>query len=195
MANQARNERRQLKLTDALVDVQPVGIVYNLTKQVIEDFVYNYLANTKGIDKFEAVRADVRKTPQFGLVIDVFGFISPSSSHVISKSMRVESIIKEQMDSSSFKTSSELQAALSKVAKDTRLLRTGKGNPLAVRLDTYKILSLMLAVDPYKHELAITEVKQMKRGNFVATVVKQETYPKSEERGGDKYSDLVRRFK
>lgn len=193
MANQ---ERRQLKLTDALIDVQPVGVVYNITKQTIEDFVYNYLSNTKGIDKFEAVRAEVRKTPQFGLVIDIYGFISPSSSHVTSKSMKVNSIITQQMDSTSFKTSSELQSALSKIAKDTRLIKTGKGSgaPLAVRLDTYKVLSLMLAVDPYRHELAITEVKQMKKNSFAATVIKQETFPKSEGTN-DKYSDFMRRMK
>lgn len=193
MANQT--ERRQLKLTDTLVDVQPVGVVYNITRHTIEDFVYGYLANTKAIDKLEAVRADVRKTPQFGWVVDIYAFISPNSSHVISKSMQVESIITQHMDSTGFKSSRQLQEALSKIAKDTRLMKTGKGNsPLAVRLDTYKVLSLMLALDPYRHDLIIPEVKTIKKEGFVATVIKQEQFPKSENTS-DKYADFMRRLK
>lgn len=193
MANQ--NERRQLKLTDTLVDVQPVGVVYNITRQTIEDFVFNYLSSTKGIDKLETVRADVRKHPQFGWVVDIYAFISPNSTHVLSKSMQVESIITQHMDSTGFKSSKQLQEALSKIAKDTRLIKTGKGNsPLAVRLDTYKVLCLMLALDPYRHDLIIPEVKTVKKGSFVATVIKQEQFPKSEG-SSDKYADFMRRLK
>ena len=193
MANQ--NERRQLKLTETLVDVQPVGVVFNITKQTIEDFVYGYLANTKGIDKFETVRATVRKTPQYGWVIDVYAFISPNSSDVQSKSMQVESIITQHMDSTGFKSSKRLQEALSKISKDTRLMKTGKGNsPLAVKLDTYKILCLMLALDPYRHDLIIPEVKTVKKNGFVATVIKQEQFPKSEGTN-DKYEEFMRRLK
>lgn len=190
MANQ--KERRQLKLTDTLVDVQPVGVVYNITRQTIEDFVFDYLSNTKGIDKMDTVRADVRKT-QVGWVIEIYGFILPSSSHVTSKSMQVQSIITQHMDSSSFKSSRQLQDALAKISKDTRLIKVGKGNnaSLAFKLDTYKVLSLMLALDPYKHELNIPEVKPIKKGGFVATVIKQETFPKSED-SNDKYAEFMR---
>lgn len=184
-----------LKVTDTLVDVAPVGVVFNLTNKAIEDFVYEYLAVEKGIDKFEAVRVLVEKTAQHGYIIQVYGFISPDSTDVKTNTMHVNSLIKERMDNTSYKTSQNLQQALSRVCKDTRLMVTGKGNntPLAIRLDTFKVLSLMLAVDPYKHELFITEVKPMKKGTSVATVIKKEKFIDGTEDRGDKYTSLVQK--
>lgn len=206
MANQNFNQNNNqgtkartsgLKVTDTLIDLSPVAVVYNLTNKTIEDFVFEYLASEKKIDKFEAVRVIVEKTPNYGNIIQIYGFISPNSADVKSNTLHVNSLISEKLDNTTFKTSPNLQSALSRVAKDTRLIVTGKGkgnNPLAIRLDTFKVLSLMLAVDPYKHELQITEVKPMKKGASVCAVIKKEKFVDgSNEDRGDKYTNLIAR--
>lgn len=204
MAFQNNNQNNQgakpktsgLKVTDTLVDVAPVAVVFNLTNKAIEDFVYEYLAVEKKVDKFEAVRVIVDKSPQVGYIVQIYGFISPNSADVKTNSIHVNSLISEKLDNTTFKTSANLQQALSRVCKDTRLIiPKGKGNnPLAIRLDTFKVLSLMLAVDPYKHELQITEVKPMKKGASVCTVIKKDKFVDgTAEDRGDKYTNLIAR--
>lgn len=195
--NQGKAKTSGLKVTDTLVDLAPVAVVFNLTNKAIEDFVYEYLAVEKKVDKFEAVRVIVDKTPQHGNIIQIYGFISPNSTDVKTNTIHVNSLISEKMDSTTFKTSGNLQSALSRVAKDTRLIvphGKGKGSqPLAVRLDTFKVLSLMLAVDPYKHELQVTEVKTMKKGSVCAVIKKDKFVDGTTEDRGDKYTNLVTR--
>lgn len=183
-----------IKVTDTLVDLPPVAVVYNLTNTMIEDFVYDYLANVKKVDRVEAIRVLADKETD-KVILNVYGFISTNSSDVKMNTVHVNSMIKDRMDNTSYKTSGNLQAALGKVSRDTRLAVTKKGqnNPLSVKLDIFKILSLMLSVDPYKHELQITEVRTWKKGASVCTVIKKDKFIDGSDDRSDRYSDLVKK--
>lgn len=195
MSSNVNNNKRN-SLLETTVDLEPAGVIYNISKSTIENFVKNYLTQTKNIDGVKAVCAVATKKPQPGYVIDVYAFFDSNSKDIIPKAgmKTTRSFLTEQMSMSSYRTSDNLQRALGKIARNTNLMTISKerNSDLACRLDTYKILCLMLLVDQYNQELDIWEVKPIGgKGDFLTTVFKLETMPKNMGKNGDKYSNWI----
>lgn len=190
--NDRHNQQKSFKLTESLVDVEPVGVVYNLTSKIVEDFTMNYLANTKHIDGVDGCRVVMEKGQAGTDVISVYLFINQRSNDVNSKEYKVNSIIREKISNSTYTTSQNLQSALGRICRDSRLI-AGKGRGLLVaKGDIFKILAMMLAVDPYRHEIQIMEMARTGKG-VILTAIKKERV--SEGEGKDKYMDIINRIR
>lgn len=187
-----RNQNKSFRLTDSLVKVEPVGVVFNLTSKIIEDFTMDYLCNTKHIDGVDACRVVMEKSQNGTDIISVYVFINQRSNDVNSKEYKVNSIIREKISNSTYTTSQNLQSALGRICRDSRLI-AGKGRGLLVaKADIFKVLAMMLAVDPYRHEIQIMEMARTGKGTIITALKKERI---SDGDGKDKYADIINRIR
>jgi hypothetical protein len=192
--NQTQNnyERRQLQLLDKNVEIDPVGVVYNVTGTAIEDFVYNYLTDVKKIDGVSAIRVHVNRDGNQRPEISLYVFISMNSEDVASNLSKIPDLIKAKMDESVYRPSKKLESALWSLTREPKIGVHSQERLLYVKCNVFKALGIMFGVDPRVHELRILEVIKAKKKNSIITVLKKDKFIDRDDAASfDKYQDMI----
>lgn len=153
MGQQNKND-----LLNKAVDLDPIGLIYSITASETEDFLTNLFAK-QGIDCYVKVAVSGNeKRPEVMAGV----FINKNSKHIRSNSSNnnVADFLKKKMDSGLYYPDQQLSQLLKPLTKEVKLHI--QGNQVVCLLDIFRVLGLMLMVDPRKHSINITEAKRIK---------------------------------
>lgn len=146
------------ELLNKAVDLDPIGLIYSITATECEDFLTN-LFGKQGIDCYVKVTVSGNeKRPEVMAGV----FINKNSKHIKSNSNNnnVADFLKKKMDSGLYYPDQQLSQLLKPLTKEVKL--HFQGNQVVCLLDIFRVLGLMLMVDPRKHCINITEAKRIK---------------------------------
>lgn len=146
------------ELLNKAVELDPIGLIYSITATECEDFLTG-LFNKQGIDVYTKVAVSGNeKRPEVMCGV----FINKNSKHIKSNSNNnnVADFLKKKMDSGLYYPDQQLSQLLKPLTKEVKLHI--QGNQVVCLLDIFRVLGLMLMVDPRKHSINITEAKRIK---------------------------------
>ncbi len=175
------------KLLDKAINVEPVGVVYNFKGNAIDEWVYNLLTNKFNIDGVEVVKTNVTRVGKNPEVV-VYVFIRPSSRNVKSNIARIPEHLRKRMDEGVYTADDHLRKALLPLC-DKFKLGTTRGLVFC-KLDIFKVLGAMLAVNPKQQTINILDINRMKKDS-VLTVMKSIKFVDENHDSSDKYSNII----
>lgn len=146
------------ELLNKAVDLDPIGLIYSITASECEEFLTGLFAK-QGIDVYSKVAVSGNeKRPEVMCGI----FISKNSKHIKSSSNNnnVADFLKKKLDSGLYYPDQQLSQLLKPLTKEVKLHI--QGNQVVCLLDIFRVLGLMLMVDPRRHAINITEAKRIK---------------------------------
>lgn len=173
---ESRKEFAPLKLTDTLVEIDPVGAVYTVDSETISQFVVEYLAS-KDITDAGPVIVDVADAPNGVRSASLVLFFRQGSRSIETQRNQLPRHMRHRAGHTGYRASSELTRALQPMLSSNDRhpkVAFAKGF-YAVELDIFHVLAMMLAADPNVHTLQITEIGQFKR-QTVLTVFKMKKF-------------------
>lgn len=178
MANQQQNQtqQRNFQLTSNNANLNPVGVVYNITGPIIESFTKELLINN-GLTSVNTVISEV--TYQQGRpVIALFVSLDINNNEVISNMGDIPEEIRGRMRGYNFQPSEKLSKVLSPLVNgDIELITNSRDNFALVPLDLFRVLGVMLDAHHQKHNIRVLDIDESgKGGRFVFTVVKSERF-------------------
>ena len=179
------------ELLQTNVDVEPVGVIYNLTANVIEKAITEYLIE-RGIKDTLAVRLRVDQLRN-RTEVSVFAFFDKNSSNITSNMNKIPEYLRNRVQSGALKPSEKLQEVLRGLTSDTSL---AVDKDIAyVRLNIFKCLGLVLHANPRNQEILINEIKQgNKKDDFIIlSVIKKVRYRSNFNNPEDKFSRILDR--
>ena len=175
-------------LLEKSVNAEPVGVIYNFKTSLVDEWVYNVLTNKFKIDGIDTVKTSVTrggKTPE----IAVYVFIKPQSANLKSNTHRIPEHIRKKMEEGVYTADNNLKSALMPLC-DKFKLGTTKGLVFC-KLNIFKVLGAMVAVNPREHTISILEINKMKKDSII-TVLKSMKFVHENNGGdGDKYLSLI----
>ena len=174
-------------LLDKVVNIQPVGVVYNLSGSDLKEFVLNYL-NKMGISGIASVGTNMLRAGSSRPEIGLYVILETSSVDVTSNMRNIPSHIRKKMEGGGYRPSEKLKQALIPICKDIRLVT--KDRYVIIKCDVFKVLALMFKADPRVHTLSIPEVAKIK-GDCIFTLIKGSKFVGEPEKGGDKFARLI----
>jgi len=174
MANAAQ-QVMQNDLLRTSVDIDPVAVVYNVTNDQVESFVYDYLTKTKKIAGVEAVRLRVDHEGSQRPELSIYAFFNLNSENIISGLTRVPVHLRDKVDIGGLRADEALFNALKPLVRGGEFkLHSRPSQGLAyIRLDVFKTFGLMLAANPNLHMLTILEAQKLKKNRSVVSVMKR----------------------
>jgi hypothetical protein len=158
-------------------DVEPVGLVYNITNSVVQEFVSKALAaaGVQGVADVISV-LDKEKDAKFETIV----MINTDSKDVISSNKNIEGFIARRMDESVYQISENLKKALRPFSNSNDIrVYVYKHRYVYVKLDILRILGLMFKVNPRTHQIAVPEFMRVGKG-YVMTVLKSTRFQSTE---------------
>ena len=187
MGNQNKND-----LLNKAVDLDPIGLIYSITATEAEDFLTN-LFSKQGIDCYVKVAVSGNeKRPEVMCGV----FINKNSKHIKSNSNNnnVADFLKKKMDSGLYYPDQQLSQLLKPLTKEVKLHM--QGNQVVCLLDIFRVLGLMLMVDPRKHSINITEAKRIKSESvmIVWKTVKQQNSFSDNDSASKTLAKLSRKY-
>jgi hypothetical protein len=189
----AQNNQVEKSIVETAVSIEPVAVVYNLENDAVENFVYNYLNQIKGVEGIAAARLAVVRDGNRNPELSLYVFIDQRSKEVFTSMQNVPEHLRRKMDVGGYRASEKLHKALLPIVREYKIVSDGRNKLVYVKLDVFKVLGLMLAADPRKHNLIVTEVLKLKKGRSVTTVIKSNRYVDKDDNRGDKYLDIIER--
>lgn len=193
MNNQAKHKNSLLETT---IPVDPVAVIYNLENSDIEQFVYNYLAKTCGIDRVVAVRAHVSRTGTQRPDASLYAFISMDSNDVQTNIKNVASHLRDRIDIGGYRASNKLFDALRPIVSDMKIHAQSRERVVFIKLNLFDTIGLMLAADRNAHRIIINEIAKIKKDRFVFSVIKSNTFIEKESPSAnyDKFQNIISQF-
>lgn len=195
MANTAQQQNaNQDSLLLTALPMSPVAVAYNVTSEEIENFIFNYLKNTKGVNGVATVRVKVGRDGGNRPQVSVFAFFDIDSTDIYSGLSRVPVHLRNRIETGGLRASDKLFNALKPlVRKGEFKLHNRSSQGLAfVELDVFKVFGLALAIDPRRHFLNILETQNLKKGRAVISVMKSLRNIEQGESVRDRYDDILR---
>jgi hypothetical protein len=189
----AQNNQAQKSIVETTASIEPVAVVYNIQSDDIQDYIYNYLTNVRQVDGVAAVRVSVVRDGNRNPELAIYAFFNQDSKDVFTAVRNIPQHLRAKMDMGGFKASDKLKKALNPVIKDLKLSGDPRNRLVYVKLDVFKVLGLMLAADPRRHWMQVTEVVKLKKKGSVTTVIKQNKFVSDRSDDYDKYSAIVER--
>lgn len=187
------NNQNQKSILETAVNIEPVAVVYNIENDAIENFVYNYLSNIKGVEGVSAVRLNVVRDGNRNPQLSLYAFFDQRSNDIFSNVNKVPEHLRRKMDLGGFRASDKLHKALLPIIREFKLISDGKERLVYTRLDVFKVLGLMLAADHRKHYLTVSEVMKMKKGRSVSTVIKSNKFVDKSDNEFDRFTNIIER--
>lgn len=189
-----REREKPVNLLDKNVEIDPVGIVYNITGSAIEDFIYSYLVGTRKIEGVSAVRTSVIHDGSTSPKMALYVFINLNSNDVISGMRGIPRQIANKMDEGNYRVSEKLKNAIMPLCREFRVYTNTREGVIYFICDIFKAIGLMFAVNPRIHSLSIPEIIRLKKKNSIITVIKTLKYLDRDDSGTyDKYQDIISR--
>lgn len=182
-------------VTNTVVDIEPSLVGFAIDNEEIQNFVMSYLGK-HNIDRLEASRVRVIRQGSH-TEAKVYAFISMKSTDVNSSNRKggngVHRHLQNKIDMGGFKVSEKLRKAVLPLVKgnDVQVRQDVRNNVVFVELDIFRVLGLMLDVNPQIHQLNIPKIDELKKGSSVINVIKSNRYIERGPRNIDKYSRIV----
>jgi hypothetical protein len=190
------NTAKTSSILDTAVNIEPIGVMFNIKGSDISDFVANYL-ESKGVTGLTDVRAVVTREGQTRPEVVLYVFVDQSSPFVVSKMDKIPPILKNKVDKIDIGLSPEFKKILTPLTGPE--INSGKteGRECFVKLDIFRALGLMLAADFRHHRIIVTDGKQISNGrDCIISVIKQESfnqYVDPSDKRGRQIENLERR--
>jgi hypothetical protein len=196
MANNNNQSRAPRTIYDTTVDIEPVGVVYNIESDTIQQFLSEYFRDTQKIKGLLATRAIAVRDGNRNPEVKVYAFFDINSDEITSNIGTVPEHLRRKMDVGGFKASNKLYHALRPIlkGKELKIYADLKTQSAYVELDIFRVLGLMLSVDPNRHHVTVAEVQRLKKKRAVLSVIKSSKFVA--DKGGsdfDKYTNIVSR--
>lgn len=193
-AKQQESKNLQTRVTDTVVDIEPSLVGFAIDNEEIQNFVMTYL-NKHGIDRLEASRVRIIRAGS-RTEAKVYAFISMKSTDVSRNGRKGGGIhhhLQNKIDMGGVRVSDKLRKAVLPLVKgnDVSVRQDNRNNVVYVELDIFRVLGLMLNVNPQFHELNIPKIDELKKGSSVINVIKANRYIERGPRNIDKYSRIV----
>lgn len=190
MANQ--NQKHENSIMDTAVSIDPVAVIYNIENDVVENFVYNYLNDIKGIDGVAAVRLNVVRDGNRNPQLSLYAFLHNNSKDVFTNMKNVPEHLRRKMDMGGYRAGDKLNKALSPIIRENKIYSDGRNKVVYVKLDVFKVFGLMLAADRRAHYLTVSEVMKLKKSRSITTVIKSNKFiDKNDDDSFDRYSNII----
>ena len=110
-----QNTNNKVDLLEKNVDLNPVGVIYNLTGTMVENFVEDYLTS-KGVDGISNVKVLLRNEGRNTSTVAAYLFINRNSKGIVSNERQVPPMLKGKLDKVNVKLSDELKQILVPIA-------------------------------------------------------------------------------
>lgn len=180
-------------ITDTLVNIEPSGVVFNITNDIVEEFVENYLTK-KGVTGIASVRMQVRNEGRTNPNVALYLFLNQNSSSFESNSHAVPELLKGKIDKVQVNLKDEFKQTLYPICGSN--IESGKadGREYYVKLNIFRVVGLMLAADPDKHTLVISDAKILPNNASIISVLKGTSYYYNNGKTVDKYSRQIDYF-
>lgn len=146
------------ELLNKAIDINPIGLIYSITATDCEEFLSS-LFKKQGVEAYCKVAVSGNeKRPEVMCGV----FINKNSNHIKTNNNNnnVADFLKKKMDSGLYYPDQQLSQLLKPLTKEVKLHL--QGNQVVCLLDIFRVLGLMLMVDPRKHSINITEAKRIK---------------------------------
>jgi hypothetical protein len=188
--------KNNINVMTKVADIDPVGVVYNVTNTQIEEFVYDFLTKVKNIQGVSTVRfsvlneGDVRRgiAPDVTLLL----FLDLASPDVASDMNKIPAHLRRLMDATTLRASDKLYDALQPITRKFNMGAFVKEQEAYVQLDMFRVLGLMFAAKRDVHQVTVMDVKQTSKGRSVVMVAKTEVFvDRNATVGADKYARLA----
>lgn len=185
-------ERASSDLVSTNVNINPVGAVFNITSNLVEDFMFDYLRKQRGLTSVIKVICSSR--PSRGVTrIHVHVALDLNNDEVISNMKDVAEDIRRRMRGSNFTPGEKVQKVLGPLIQDgiIEMETRARDNFGIVEIDTFRVLGLMLDVDHNKHRISIPDVHGTDGKNkFIFTAIKREKFV--DRNSGASFTDIYR---
>lgn len=182
-----------------VVDIEPIGAVYTIVNQQIEEFVYHYLTVHKHISGVQAVRFTVINegdiTRGIKPKISLLAFFNINSPDVVSDLSNIPQHLRDLMDSESLRASQKLYDAVLPIINKFQMGAFPKEHEAYIKLDLFRVIGLMFDAQVNVHQINIIDVKNTGKNRSVVMFAKTEIFTdQSAGNAQDKYSRLSQRL-
>jgi hypothetical protein len=176
-------------------NLEPIGVAYNIPSELIESFVVNYLKDTKSIDGLGGVRLKVVKGGDMNKVrLGAFFYTTSKDISTPMCSGEMLELLADKMPTDGYMMTDKLKKALIPLCKKLELNPMSK-NVVAIELNIFSVLGMMLAVDRTAFRLIITAVEAVSNTRAVLTVIKKLAYQDtSSEKDYDQFNAMMDRM-
>ena len=185
----ANNEKEKVGLLSTNAEVEPVGVIYNVTGSAVEEFVQGYLQGLKNIDGVAAVRLSVIRDGAERPELALYVLLHQNSKDVVTNMNNIPKHIRNKMDAGSFRASDKLRQAMYPLCKDFKI-GVHRENVLYIKCDVFKALGIMLDAEPRVHTINVPSVMRIKK-NSIITVIKANKFIDKRDSSVDRFSRIV----
>lgn len=187
--NQVQNQ--QVSLTTTAVAIDPVAVVYNVFSSDIERFVEKYLEK-KSIAGVVGVRSRVVRDGNQRPEVELFAFFEMNSPEILTGMKDIAPHLRDMVETGGFRGTDTLNRALRPiVSNDVKFIPKSSQRVVYVKLNEFRVLGMMLAADPRFHNIAITDVRSIKKKQSMWTVFKSNRFVDREDTGGDRLLNIL----
>lgn len=186
------NEQNQTeKLLDKTVNIDPIGVIYNVMGSSIERFAFKYLEKA-GIDGINAVTVAVKSEGIDRPFVQLFLFVSKNSTSLKSNAGSVPAALRHKMEETDVFLTDAAKKILSPLVSngEIRISKVpGKGEGYMIELNIFKVLGVMFMASPSEHALTIHSAKRLDSGDESILAVIKQIRPeyKVRDNSGNKY--------
>lgn len=189
--SQAQTQNQQVTLTTTTVAIDPVAVVYNVFSTDVERFVEKYLAG-KNIQGVVGVRSRVLRDGNQRPEVELFAFFEMNSPEILTGMKDIAPHLRDMVETGGFRATDTLARALRPIVnKEVKFIPKTSQRVVYVKLDEFRALGMMLAADPRFHNIAITDVKSIKKKQSAWTVFKSNRFVDREDTGGDRLLNIL----
>lgn len=178
------------KLLDKAINAEPVLVGYNFKGSMIDEWVYNLLVNKFKIDGVATVKTNIVKGGSRPDVA-IYVFLDTNSRNIRSNTSRIPDHIRKKMEEGVYNADDQLRKALIPLC-DKFKLGTSRGYVFC-RLNIFKVLGVMLAVNHREHGINITEINRLKK-DCLLTVFKYTKFVDENNAADDKFANIIQQM-
>jgi len=190
MSNNTETNKKY-SILDRAVDIEPSGVIYSIKGSNIEEFVEEYLTR-KGVDGISEVKVRVRSEGKTRPEVALYLFMNQDSKYISSQMNNVPPMLRNKVDSKvNMKLTDDFRRILFPICGND--IKSGKADnrEYYVKLDIFRAVGMMFAVNPNRHSLVISDAKIIPGGrDCIISVVKNEIAG-GFSGGGDNYARQI----
>ena len=185
MSNNA-NAKENYSILDRTVDIEPSGVIYSIKGSNVEEFVEEYLAR-KNVDGVSEVKVRVRSEGKTRPEVALYLFMDQNSKYISSQMNNVPPMLRNKVDSKvNMSLSDEFKNILYPLCGTNIKSGKAENREYYIKLDIFRAVGMMFAVNPRRHSLVITDARSIPGGrDSIISIVKNETFSGINSGGGD----------
>lgn len=181
-------------ILDSVVNVEPTGVMYNVTNDVIEEFVEKYL-DQNGVTGVSAVRVMVLSEGSRDPEVAIYAFVNQKSSGIESSVGSIPPLLRGKVDRVQIRLTDAFKKVLYPiVGSDEIETLKAEGGDYSIRLNIFRVLGMMFSCVPGKHRLIIADAKRLSGNSGVCTVLKSVSYDSRPNDKNDRYLRQINNF-